>query len=278
MKNGLKNIILVGACVVILVVFAIFSINRRNEFELENQKIENIISNAGVDNSQKENNVEGINEFSYFILYNGQEMEIKMGRQALNHMELNDGNKTKYNIKYTSYSNGKKQTKEGKFVEETYEGYAIVENVDKIAISTDYNAIPRKVKSVKTLPEELKLKIDYTKMSLEEIDLDGDGKNEYLMAYEVEDKKEKIAKSSILLFDSNYQKVATLMDLEDGITATNESVFLSLSDIVYVDIDNDGILEIIVDEPTYEGDVISIYKYADGRLDGEINIEATLKP
>lgn len=277
MKDGLKNIIIVGGCIVVLILFAIFSINRRNEFEIENKRVDNIISNIVVDTSSSEDNNVTTSEYPYFILYNGQELDIKMGRQVLDNMELNEENKAKYNIKYTSYSNGKKQTKEGK-LEETYEGYGVVQNVDKIAISADYNAIPRKVKSVKTLPEELKLKLDYTNANAEEIDLDGDDKKEYLIVYEIEDKKENIAKSTLMLFDSNYQKVATLMELDDGISEDDKNVFISLKDITYVDIDNDGVLEILVQEPTYEGDVVCVYKYTNGSLEGEINVEATLKP
>lgn len=276
MKDSVKNIIIVGACIAVLIIFAMFSINRRNEFELENKKLENIISNIEIEKSSLENENVTTDEYPYFILYNGKEMEIKMGRQILDYMELNEENKTKYNIKYTSYSNGKKQTKEGKF-EEANEGYGVVQNVDKIAISSDYNAIPRKVKSIKTLPEELKLKLDYTNASAEEIDLDGDGKKDYLIVYEIEDKKENIAKSTLMLFDSNYQKIATLMELDDGIIDADKKVFLSLKDITYVDIDNDGILEILVQEPTDEADVVCVYKYANGNLEGEINVEVKLK-
>ena len=276
MKDSVKNIIIVGACIAVLIIFAMFSINRRNEFELENKKLENIISNIEIEKSSLGNENVITDEYPYFILYNGKEMEIKMGRQILDYMELNEENKTKYNIKYTSYSNGKKQTKEGKF-EEANEGYGVVQNIDKIAISSDYNAIPRKVKSIKTLPEELKLKLDYTNASAEEIDLDGDGKKEYLIVYEIEDKKENIAKSTLMLFDSNYQKIATLMELDDGIIDADKNVFLSLKDITYVDIDNDGILEILVQEPTDEADVVCVYKYANGNLEGEINVEVKLK-
>ena len=276
MKDSVKNIIIVGACIAVLIIFAMFSINRRNEFELENKKLENIISNIEIEKSSLGNENVTTDEYPYFILYNGKEMEIKMGRQILDYMELNEENKTKYNIKYTSYSNGKKQTKEGKF-EEANEGYGVVQNIDKIAISSDYNAIPRKVKSIKTLPEELKLKLDYTNASAEEIDLDGDGKKEYLIVYEIEDTKENIAKSTLMLFDSNYQKIATLMELDDGISEDDKNVFISLKDITYVDIDNDGILEILVQEPTDEADVVCVYKYANGNLEGEINVEVKLK-
>ena len=80
-----------------------------------------------------------------------------------------------------------------------------------------------------------------------------------------------------MLFDSNYQKIATLMELDDGTIDADKNVFLSLKDIIYVDIDNDGILEILVQEPTDEADVVCVYKYANGNLEGEINVEVKLK-
>ena len=51
MKDSVKNIIIVGACIAVLIIFAMFSINRRNEFELENKKLENIISNIEIEKS-----------------------------------------------------------------------------------------------------------------------------------------------------------------------------------------------------------------------------------
>ena len=65
MKDGLKNVIIVGGCIVVLILFAIFSINRRNEFEIENKRVDNIISNIVVETSSSEDNNVTTSEYPY---------------------------------------------------------------------------------------------------------------------------------------------------------------------------------------------------------------------
>ena len=279
MKDGMKNFIIVLVCVAVIVVFAIISINRKNNAEIENQRIQNIISNTNIDISiQNENTNDVINNVNYFVLYDGYEIEIKTGSQALIDMDNTDENNEKYNIKYYCYENGKISEENGKFGEETYEGVSIVQNVKRIAFSEKFDAIPRKYKTLKKLPDEFKLKLDYTNIDINEIDLDGDGKDEYIICYEIDDRKNEIAKSSIELYDSNYQKNATLMSLDDGRVSENESYFLEIDDIEYIEIDNDNVMEIIIYKPAYEGGNICIYKYVNGNLYGEINTKVSLEP
>ena len=277
MKKGMGKFLLVLFCIVIVVLFAVYSLNRRASAEIESKKIENII----LSNSSNNSNILGENN-SHFILYDGYEMMIKTGRQQISDMENTDENKEKYNINYYCFENGKKSNVQGEFGEETYEGYSKVSNVKKIAISEEYDMVPRMSKTLNKLPENLNLKLDYTDIEISEIDLDGDNKNEYIICYKIEDKKENISKSSVMLFNSNYQKIATLMDLDDGTWGgkndSNDKVYITLENIEYIDIDKDGIMEIIIEEPCYEGTQLSVYKYFEDKLEGEINIEATLLP
>ena len=45
-----------------------------------------------------------------------------------------------------------------------------------------------------------------------------------------------------------------------------------------INIDNDGNMEVLVDIPTYEGTIVSVLKYKDGKLEGETNINASVAP
>ena len=77
-----------------------------------------------------------------------------------------------------------------------------------------------------------------------------------------------------------YKKIADLVTLENGFWANikeeNQKVFLSLDNVEYIDIDNDGIMEIIIQVPTYEIMEISIVKYSNNKIEGKTNVKASL--
>lgn len=225
-------------------------------------------------------------ENDYFVLYKGYKIALDTTVQDLSDMELNEENKKTYNTKYYNYENGRYVGEsEGELVE-TYDGYATVDGVKRIAISEKYNAIPRAFQTIEQLPKELIDMADYTDVDINSIDLDGDGKTEYILCYKLDYAQGDIgdgqpqASSGIMLFDSNYKKIADLVSLEDGFGVgpkTEENkVFLSIDDVEYIDIDKDGIMEIIIDVPVYEGDKISIVKYNNGKLEGQTDVKATL--
>lgn len=230
-----------------------------------------------------------LNSSNYFILYDGIEISQTLGVQSLSAMELTKENINKYNTTYYNYENGKEQgITQGKFENETYEGTAQVENVKKIATSKEYNIIPRKYENIMEIPEEIKKSLKYTSLEMQAIDLDGDGKKEYVVCYnlnytsgETED-RQPVASSGIILLDSNYQKIADLITLEEGFWSgrkkENNKIFLKTSDVEYLDIDKDGIMEIVINIPQYEGTSISIVKYNNGKIDGETGIKASVLP
>ena len=222
------------------------------------------------------------------ILYKGIEIAKTTGIQTVADMEKNDSNINKYNNTYYNYENGKYEgTTVGDFGEETYEGFSVVRNVKKIAMTQNYNAIPREYTVIEELPEELSDMADYSSVDINEIDLDGDGNKEHLVCYTINYAKGEIgdgepqASSGIMLFDNNYRKIADLVTLENGFWANikeeERKVFLSLDNVEYIDIDNDGIMEIIIEVPTYEEMEISIVKYVDNKIQGETNIKANLE-
>lgn len=223
------------------------------------------------------------------VLYNGCEIKIETGTQDISDMKNTNETNQKYNKIYYNYENGNYEgTSNGEFGEETYEGYSVVSNVKRIAMTQKYNAIPRKFSRINKLPEELMDMADYSSVTINSIDLDNDGKEEKIVCYTVSYEKGEIgdgeprASSGIMLFDSNYNKIADLVSLEDGFWAgikeEDRKIFLSLDKTEYVDIDNDNIMEIIIEVPTYEGTRISIIKYNNGNIEGETNLKVSVLP
>lgn len=277
----------------------------KNDNSKENiTRNENIISNTEVNSVKNEesnitpnnentvtNNTE-IKKENNMVLYNGYEIKTTPGVQTLSDMKITKENIKKYNnITFYNYEKGKyvNQTK-SKFGNDTqtYDGYGIVNNVKKFAFTNKFNAIPRKFKKINKLPNELIDMADYSSVDINSIDLDGDKKEEKIVCYTINYAKGDIgdgepqATSGIILFDSNYKKIAELATLKSGfwgeIKEEQKKEFLSLDKVEYIDVDNDGIMEICMDLPMYEGTKLDIVKYNKGKLNGEKNYQVDLNP
>lgn len=222
-----------------------------------------------------------------FVLYNGIEIETEPGIYPCVDMDKTDEANEKYNTKYYNYEDGKFEgTTEGEFGEETYEGCSVVSNVKRIAMTEKYDAIPREKTIVEELPEELSDLNACTTVDIHEIDLDGDEKLEHIVCYTIDvaaadsPSGKAVASSAIALYDENYKKVEDLVVLDNGFWANLEDnkIFLSLDKIEYIDIDKDGIMEILVDVPAYESSSVSVLKYKDGKLEGDVKFKASVLP
>ena len=284
--------LIIMAVIVVGLVFYIVQNKNTDTEKLSNTNTSLIESNTSENNNminQQDKNTNKLTTSDYFILYNGYEIKNKIGVQNLSDMKVTEETNNKYNTTYYNYENGKfiGETK-GTFGKETYEGVSIVDNVKRIAISQKYDAIPRAYNTINELPAQLKDMADYSTVKIHSIDLDGNGKTEYVVCYTLNYAKGEIgdgkpeASSGIILFDSNSKKVSDLVTLENGfwgnIKEEDKKVFLTLDDTDYIDIDNDGIMEIIIKVPTYEGNKISIIKYNDGKIEGETNLKAAVTP
>ena len=228
----------------------------------------------------------------YIVLYNGIEIEPKMSVQFIDDcMDNANENRERYNRKYYNYENGRYVGEtEGIFGEEYVydEKTSYVDKVGEIAISKKYDAVPRTYMTTNKLPKELNEFMDCSSVELQSIDLDGDGKKEHILCYTVNypsgemGNREPQASSEIILLDSNYKKICTLVNLEDGFWADikddKHTIFLSLDDVDYIDIDNDGIMEILCKIPKYEFYSLSIVKYNNGDVEGDVEIKASLDP
>ena len=299
-KGSLSTVFLVIAIILIVVMGALLYMQKteadRQIAELENNasKLQETINDLqgkidGVSNIVNDNSKSNTQTEENIILYKGMEIAKTTGTQTVSDMEIKAEANKKYNITYHNYEKGKYEgTTKGSFGEETFEGFSVVNNVKKIAMTQKYNAIPREYKEIKELPKELEDMADCSSVDINEIDLDGDGKNEYIVCYTVNYQKGQIgdgepqASSGIMLFDYNYKKIADLVTLENGFWANikeeDRKIFLALDNVEYIDIDNDGNMEIIIEVPTYDGTKISVLKYSNNKVEGETNLKASVLP
>lgn len=255
-----------------------------NEENIKNQNINSSItdSNTSVINTVDASNKNIMNE-NLIVLYNGLILDTtKMEKKELEYIDNSDIYKDKYVITYYNYENfSLKNSSLGILSQPIYEGKLGIDNVSKIAISEDYNAIPRDIKVVNAIPEIISNKntnlenFDSTKVII--TDLDGNGTEEYILIL-----ANKITGySKIMLVDATGVKVSDLAYIEKNQweTMTTEEYYLSLNNVEIIDIDNDGTMEILIELPTYEGTpAVSLLKYKNGNLEGNKNIECSLLP
>lgn len=228
-------------------------------------------------------------EDNYIFLYDGCEIEKKVGLQRVPaYMEANEDNKSKYEINYYTYDkDGEVSEVKGIFKPDTaYQGYGYVDNVKKVASSIKYEVMPRTNSELKEY-EDIEAFNEFKGISdvnIETVDLDGDGNHEFIVSlnnfsskddYDIENSE---AFSQIILFDSNYKNIGTLVTWNNVTEENNEGAYVNLKNVIYADIDNDGIMEIIIEVPEYEGGSISIYKYDEGKIEGEVDYKVDLTP
>lgn len=213
------------------------------------------------------------------ILYNGYELKVRYDEEIiLEDMEYTSENIAKYEGQYYNYENkGYVGVTTGQVVE-SYDGYCAVSNVRKFAFSKQYNAMPRTVRVESKF--EYAQGGEYANKSALVVDLDGDGKEEYIVALSSNDYPHK---SEIVILGCNLNKIATLVKRDKGhwTHASGEEedvVALSIDDIEIIDLDNDNIMEIVVDTWTWDFTSVLVYKYENGEVIGVTNFhdEATI--
>ena len=215
------------------------------------------------------------------VLYDGLILDTtKMNEVTLKYIDNTNDNADKYVITYYNYENYSfKDSKLGTLSTQVYDGLVKIDNVGKVAISEDYDAIPRNVKvvnSVPTIVSDNNPKIaDYDTVKTLIADLDGNGTDEYILVMA----NKTTGFSKISFIDGKGQKVADLASIEKSKwkkDSTSE-YYLSISNIELIDVDNDGIMEIVVEIPHATGDpTVSLLKFNNGKLDGKTNIECSL--
>lgn len=260
--------------------------NNKMEDEETTEKIANIIDSAISDSSTgsaatSDESAKKLMNESLVVLYNGLILDTsKMDEVTLQYIDSKKDESDKYVITYYSYENYSfKESKLGVFSSQLFDGLVKIDSVGKIAISEDYDAIPRDVKVVNTIPtivSENNPKVsDYDSIKTLIVDLDGNGAEEYILVLA----NKKTGYSKITLIDSKGAKVADLASIEKSKWKkdSNAEYYLSISNIETVDVDNDGIMEIILEIPHATGEpTVSLLKYNNGIITGKTGIECSL--
>ena len=215
------------------------------------------------------------------VLYNGLILDTtKMDEVKLQYIDNTNEKSDKYVITYYNYENYSfKDSKLGTLSTQVYEGLVKVDNVGKIAISEDYDAIPRSVKVVNTIPtivsENNPKILDYDTVKTLIVDLDGNGTEEYILVLA----NKNSGFSKITFIDSKGTKVADLASIEKSKWKKDSTTefYLSINNVEIIDVDNDGIMELVIEIPHGAGDsTVSLLKYNNGKLDGKTDIECSL--
>lgn len=214
------------------------------------------------------------------VLYNGLILNTnQMEEVTLKYIDNTNDQADKYVITYYNYENySYKDSKLGILSSQLYEGLVKIDGVSKIAISEDYDAIPRTIKVVNTIPtivsDNNKQVSDYDTVKTLIVDLDGNQSDEYILVLA----NKTTGFSKIVLIDSKGSKVADLASIEKSQWKKDSTVeyYLSLSNIDIIDVDNDGIMEILVEIPHATGNsTVSLLKYRNGELLGKQDIKCS---
>lgn len=216
-------------------------------------------------NSNENGEQQTENSDDYVVLYNGLNIEKTIGSYSWGYEEPNQ-NDTRVYYNY----------RKGKYIGETV-GVSFKDESDlpQISISKKYQAIPRKYEIISAIPEKLGFlenKDDVVNLEINRIDLDGDAREEYLCSYTIEYKtgdysdmyEYELLKSHVDILDNDYNRISSLIHLE-----SDSDVYLSLEKHAeYIDIDNDGIMEILIEIPGWEGIGLEVFKYSNNQIYG----------
>lgn len=215
------------------------------------------------------------------VLYKGLILDTtNMDEVVLKYIDSTKPDADKYVITYYSYEKYSfKEAKLGTLSQKVFDNSVKIENVGKVAISEEYDAVPRQVKVVNTVPSIISdnnpLVKDYDTVKTLSTDLDGNGTDEYLLIL----KNTNTGFSKITFIDSKGSKIADLASIEKSKWKqdSNNEYYLGIDNIEILDIDNDGIMELLVEIPHPTGDpTVSLLKYNNGELQGKTDIECSL--
>lgn len=242
----------------------------------------NIVSTGSTTVTKEEaDNRKVLNE-SIIVLYKGLILECdKMGIAQLKYIDNSNSSKDNYVITYYNYENyGFKDYTLGTLSTQVVDGLVKIDNVGKVSISEKYEAIPREIQVINSIPTVVldnnsDLTVYDTKKTII-TDLDGNGTNEYILILTNKNSGE----SKIVLVESTGFVKATIAKMDksgwDGISS--DGYYLSYSNVEILDVDNDGIMEILFEVPTANPtpSQISILKYKNGDLTGTTDYTCSL--
>lgn len=269
--------------IIVLLIFTIVLVIVRN-VKVAKEEYEQEMQELYIARSEKVSNLKVKEEYENvesFVLYNGIQISRDICMQTLSGMKYTEENKTKYAKTYYNYEGIIYKGKtEGK-VEQEYEDTCVVTNVGTLAFSKYYDVIVRSCDILTDIPQNLFEKQAYlktaNKVSVMAADIDGEGHLEYIVAYERDDMF-----SEIILLNYNFEKIVTIVTLENSywgnIKEEQNRKPLSLDNVYCIDINEDGIMEIMTRIPTYEGITLNTIRVIDGDVEGKTDIKAQMIP
>lgn len=219
---------------------------------------------------------------SIVVLYKGLILDSeKMGIVELKYIDNSNPSKDNYVITYYNYENyGYKNSTLGTLSTQVVDGLVKIDNVGKVAISEKYEAIPREIQVVNSIPavvlDNNSDLANYDSKKTIITDLDGNGTNEYVLVVA----NKSTGESKILLVESTGFIKATIAKMDksgwDGVSS--DGYYLSYSNIEVLDVDNDGIMEIIFEVPTTNSSPtqIDLLKYKNGEVTGTTDYVCSL--
>lgn len=219
---------------------------------------------------------------SIIVLYDGLILDSdEMGLVELKYIDNSSATKDNYVITYYNYTNyGYENSTLGTLSTQVLDGLVKINNVGKVAISEKYEAIPREIQVINSIPavvlDNNSSFSDYDTKKTIIIDLDGNGTNEYIVILA----NKATGESKVVLVESAGFLKSTLatMNKSGWDTVSTDGYYLSYNNIEILDIDNDGIMEILFEVPTTDTvpSQISLLKYKAGELSGKTDIVCSL--
>lgn len=216
------------------------------------------------------------------VLYDGLVLNVSdMKVVDLQYIDNSSAAKEDYVITYYNYEHfGFSKSSLGTLSSQVLDGLVKVSGVGKVAISENYDAIPRDIQVVNSIPAVvLDNNSDFANYDTKKTiicDLDGNGTNEYIVILA----NKETGESKIVLTEATGFIKATLatMNKAGWEAASTDGYYLSYNNIEILDVDNDGIMEILFELPT-TGAVpsqVSLLKYKNGDLAGTADINCAL--
>lgn len=189
------------------------------------------------------------------------------------------------NKKYSVYTKNKYlgdinvTPEEGVYADTLYLNYDIsAERNDyqwgDILIDVKYNAIPRistKIEMPNNIVNNIEEIKDYDQYEIEKVDLDGDSKYEYIIAL----KESGNGDSKIIVANNAGEKIGELILNKCGYWPWEDKTqvtpsYEGLENVMYIDFDNDGKMEIFLQVMNYEWSDFYTFKYDNGKIIGEM--------
>lgn len=137
-----------------------------------------------------------------------------------------------------------------KFNEKSNDTLITISPESKIAVTGEFDALPRKYVIENSIPEYVTNINDYLieadNKQFTEIDLDNDGRKEIIVSFSLENS------DNIVMLDDSANHMVTLLSGKNGENIKNN--------IEFADVDDDGVMEIIV----VNKDRIELHKYSGG--------------